>query len=789
MDAKLPELETGGLEYLQEIFETEHEKLFTYRLSSDVELINLRVLAEEVKVDIPVKNLSKAECIDPPSSLVVSTTTLVFEDREVKDCPIWERTGLKHGHRVFGPCVITEMDSNTLILPNFKAEVDTVGNIMIWSVEDKSQPAPSNRLDPVTVDIFESALQNARNEMDSLMTRTTMSPAIREQQDEFNVIAEPGGKMIVGQFGSFIPEFLEAWNGTIEPGDIYLTNDPYSVGGAVSHYNDWLIMMPIFVKEKLIAWTANFGHMTDVGGSVPGSLPCAAHSIFEEGIQIPVTKIASKGVWNMDLMEVIYRNIRLPEWNRSDVRALVASCDIAGKRMIELYTRFGDTVYFATINELLDRNRKAVSSILQSAIPDQPAYFEDWIDDDGQGVGPWKIACTMRKKEGKLSFDFSGTDPQSPSSINMYLSVSMFKMFVGMYLLVVYDSSVVPNDGFHDLIDIHIPEGCLLHPIRPAALSCRTHTVARLLDILSGLLGQRAPQFMTAAGFSDSPHFMYSGYRDNGEWFQLYWLGFGGIPARPIGDGPDGHCLWPAMKAIPNEFLEFYYPLRIEVFDTVADSGGPGFYRGGNAQRIFWRFLEAGDISIHDDRWLSKPWGVLGGEPGARSTKVLVRYSEDAKNPPRVAYGSKQDRIKVGKGDVLEWITWGGGGWGNSLEREPSVVALEVARRLVTRVGARRYGVVLRPDCSVDPEATEALRHEMRKERPAQAQSEIVNRGGAWAELKAKCFEETGLPPPKAPWEVDFRGPMTQLPYFKTWREEHGKETESNLVSSSVLTL
>ena len=518
--------------------------------------------------------------------------------------------------------------------------------------------------------------------------------------------------------------------------------------------------------------------MTDVGGSVPGSLPCAASSIFEEGIQIPVTKVASKGVWNDDLMEVVYRNVRLPEWNRSDVCALVAACDIAGKRMLELYHRFGDTVYFKTIEVLLNRNRKAVSAII-SKMPEEPAYFEDWIDDDGQGVGPWKVACTMTRVDGRLKFDFSGTDPQSPSSINFYLSINMFKMFVGIYLLVVYDSSVVANDGFHNLLDVYIPEGTLLRPIRPAALSCRTHFLGRLLDVISGLLGQRAPEFMTAAGFSDSPHFMYSGYRQDGSWFQLYWIGFGGIPARPIGDGPDGHCLWPAMKAIPNEFLELYYPLRIEVFNTVADSGGPGLYRGGNAQRIYWRFLEEGEISLHDDRWLSKPWGVLGGEPGARSTKTLVRYSEDADIPPREAYGSKQDHIKVGNGDVLEWVTWGGGGWGTALKRDPEGVALEVRRKLVTVEGAKRYGVVLHPDLSVDEEGTKKLREEMRSSHPEwdKTKHEVFNRGGSWDQLKATCLDETGLPAPKSPWEVALRGPMTQLPYFKNWKKKHARKS------------
>ena len=246
-----------------------------------------------------------------------------------------------------------------------------------------------------------------------------------------------------------------------------------------------------------------------------------------------------------------------------------------------------------------------------------------------------------------------------------------------------------------------------------------------------------------------------------------------GIPARPIGDGPDGHCLWPAMKAIPNEFLEQYYPLRIEQFNTVADSGGAGLYRGGNAQRIHWRFLEEGTISIHDDRWLSKPWGVLGGEPGARSTKTLVRYSQDEANPPREALGSKQDRVKVSNGDILEWITWGGGGWGKPCQRDPDAVALEVRRKLVTIEGARRYGVVMHDNMNLDLDGTKELRDKITATETDDSQSEIFNRGGSWAELKEKCREETGLPPPKAPRDLAFRGSMTQLPYFKQWQGEH----------------
>lgn len=151
------------------------------------------------------------------------------------------------------------MDSNTLVHPGFIAEIDDMGNILISPISESSPSLVAMDkvshgdlgLDSATVDIFEHALRNARKEMDTLMTRTTMSPAIREQQDEFNVIAEPSGKMIVGQFGSFIGDFLDSWKGTIEAGDVFLTNDPYSVAGAISHHPDWLILMPIFANEKL----------------------------------------------------------------------------------------------------------------------------------------------------------------------------------------------------------------------------------------------------------------------------------------------------------------------------------------------------------------------------------------------------------------------------------------------------------------------------------------------------------------------------------------------------------
>ncbi|MCX6464309.1 MAG: hydantoinase B/oxoprolinase family protein, partial [Pseudonocardiales bacterium] len=250
-----------------------------------------------------------------------------------------------------------------------------------------------------------------------------------------------------------------------------------------------------------------------------------------------------------------------------------------------------------------------------------------------------------------------------------------------------------------------------------------------------------------AAGFSSSPHFMYSGHYTSGdragEWFQLYSIGFGGIPGRPLGDGPDGHSLWPSFVNIPCEYLESYYPLRIEKWETVADTGGAGLHRGGNGVDVAYVFEEPGEIAIHDDRWLTYPWGVNGGTPGARGRKWL-----EHPDGTRTVLPSKCHDVKVAPGDVLHFVTWGGGGWGDPLERDPALVELEVRRGLVTAEGARRYGVVVGDD-GVDAAATEALRAEMRADRPAELP--VFDMGPPLEEILANCEAETGLPAPKRP--------------------------------------
>lgn len=610
-------------------------------------------------------------------------------------------------------------------------------------IATNNTPFERVEVDTVTVDIIENALSNARVEMDAVLFRTAMSPGIREQGDCFPMIANVDGKMVVGQFGSFIHGFMAAYDGELEEGDVILTNDPYMCNAAVSHLPDWIVLVPIFKDGRHMAWSAMFGHMSDNGGMVPGSIPIQAESIFQEGIRIPPTKLYKKGVLQSDLLELILHNVRTSNWNRFDLNALVAACNTAAKRCVEMAQRFGDDIFYSTMEIMLERNYMAMKAIIEMIVPEEPRVFEDYVCDDGVGMGPYKIRCKMWREGSVAIFDFAGTDPQAASSINFYLNEDMFKMFFGSFTINLVDPQILFNDGFYDLVDVRIPQGSLLKPNFPAALSGRTHALGRIFDVMGGLLGQSAPEAMNAAGFSDSPHFFFSGYDDNGEWFQLFQIGFGGIPGRPVGDGPDGHSLWPGFTNVPNEFIEAYFPLRIEKYETIPDSGGAGLHRGGNGLSVAYRFLVDGTVSVHDERWLTYPWGVHGGDPGMRSTKRLVRADGSEQWLP-----SKSEGIKVSKGDVLYFNTWGGGGWGDPFEREPELVRADVERGLVTADGARRYGVVLAGNGSVDMAATDQLRKRMRDER---GEPELFNFGGTIEEIKSRCKKETHLDPPQTP--------------------------------------
>jgi 5-oxoprolinase (ATP-hydrolysing) len=436
------------LMWLAELFDAEHELLFHFKFEKGHEIVNLRSVvqsnAKEIQPPLAMTSTTGTDC----SSALTGQQSMYMDGKMVMG-RIYDRSVLCFGHCVSGPAIISEMDSTTLVLSNHHALVDKFGNLIITPDNTKiagRMPLANSTgpVDVVTLDIIENALRHTRFEMDSVVYRTAMSPGIREQHDQFPMICNANGQMVVGQFGSFIHGFLANYKGTVEDGDVILLSDPYSCDGAISHANDWMVLTPIYHERRLVGWAAMFGHTTDAGGKTPCSMPNDAKTIYEEAIVIPPVKLYAKGVLNSDMLDLILHNCRKPMWNRCDLMALVASIKVARERVEEFCDRFGQDVYCDALEMMLARNKKAMAELIRTAVPNEKLYFEDYICDDAMGLGPYKICCHMWKEDddSRVIFDFEGTDPQSEGSVNFYLNEDMFRMFCGAYMITVFDPQV-----------------------------------------------------------------------------------------------------------------------------------------------------------------------------------------------------------------------------------------------------------------------------------------------------------------------------------------------------------
>ena len=396
----------------------------------------------------------------------------------------------------------------------------------------------TTKVDPITLDIIENALKNARFEMDGVVVRISLSPVIREQHDEFPMICNERGQMIVGQFGSYIPSVVEKFGGNVNEGDIFVWNDPYASKGSISHNNDWCVMLPIFHQDVLVGFSSIFGHMVDVGGTVPGSMPANARTIWEEGLRVPPVKIYDKGVLNQGVLDIMLNNSRTPDMNRADLMALIAGCRTAGTRVRELCDRFGRETYMTACDMLLARTREAMRVVIQKYIPEEPVSFTDYVDDDGLGNGPFKMTLTISRRGDIAVFDWTGTDDQAEGPINFHIHEGLCKLFFGVYMIMSFDPSVLFNEGFYDLFEIVLPEGSLLNPRFPAALSNRLNTHTRFFDCQAGALGQVCAAAVDGGGLRHQPAFHLFGHRQGQQVFPA-----DGIAVRRRARPPQGRWL------------------------------------------------------------------------------------------------------------------------------------------------------------------------------------------------------------------------------------------------------
>jgi N-methylhydantoinase B len=573
-------------------------------------------------------------------------------------------------------------------------------------------------IDQVTLDIIENTLSNARYEMDRVLETTAVSPVIREQSDQFPLIADRHARMVIGQFGSAIPTILEHSPYAVEDlrdGDVIALNDPYMCEGSVSHTPDFLVLRPIFFEGDLVGYSSQWGNLIDVGGTAAGSMPISARSIYHEGVRMPPIKLYDQGRLNVEALRLFAHNTRAPKEVEADIKAIAAGTAAGAARVLDLCERYGKDTYLEACDAILNRTRSAVIELIRTYLPDgKKLSFEDFADDDGLGTGPIKLKMTMWRDGDTLNVSWEGTDPQVPGSVNFYLNPEMFKMFVGVFLIMAFAPDVVFNDGYSDIINVEIPDGSVLKPEFPAPLGNRLTLMARHFDVFGAVFSKMLGlEFAVSGSYGTSPNFVYSGTDSRGENYQILEILYGGIPARPAGDGLDGHSWWPLFKAVPTEYLEKYYPLRVDSYTVRTDSGGAGYHRGGHGVAKEYTFLEDGQITFQDDRAQTHPWGVNGGKYGQSSQKLLIRADGTQWPLP-----SKVENVPVRKGDKLVFSTAGAGGLGDPLTREPERVATDVRAGLITVQTAHDdYGVVVSAGGELDADATTAAREQIRTTR------------------------------------------------------------------------
>jgi N-methylhydantoinase B len=354
-------------------------------------------------------------------------------------------------------------------------------------------------VDHVTLDIIENTLSNTRYEMDRVLETTAVSPVIREQSDQFPLMADRKARMVMGQFGCAIKTIIDHSPYEVEDlrdGDVIAMNDPYLCEGSVSHTPDFMLVRPVFFEGDLVGYTSQWGNLIDVGGTAAGSMPISARSIYHEGIRMPPIKLYDQGKLNEEALRMFCHNTRVPAFVEADIKAIAAGTAAGAARIIELCERFGKDTYLEACDAILNRTRSAVIELIRTHLPDGERFsFEDLADDDGLGTGPIKLRMTMWRDGDTLNVDWEGSDPQVPGSVNFYLNPEMFKMFCGVFLIMAFAPDVAFNDGYNDIINVNLPEGSVLRPRFPAPLGNRLTLMARHFDVVGAVFSKALSKF------------------------------------------------------------------------------------------------------------------------------------------------------------------------------------------------------------------------------------------------------------------------------------------------------
>ena len=573
--------------------------------------------------------------------------------------------------------------------------------------------------EPSELQILANYCVAAAESMAHTLVRTAHSTFVKETEDFSCALLTPEGLAFASPKTLGATWYIGLDYGPVlgmiddyRPGDVAMTNDAYS-GNVATHSPDMVMWKPVFWQGRLVCFVGGHIHNTDVGGAVPASLSRTLTEIHQEGIRIPPTKIVREGVLDEALLNLIKINVRAPEQNIGDLHAQLAMLANGEKRVHEMIAHFGVDNFQQGMYALLDYAAQQAERILES-VPDGDYFFAEYADEDSVNGKPMRVAMTLKILGGRAVLDYTGSDPQLLSSLNMPTG-GMTRHALALvgyhYVLYTLNPDILLNAGLDRVVECILPEGSVMNAVYPAAVGMRSLT-CKLTHVLTfGAFSQAVPDRLPACAACGLAILNVKTTNASGR-SVIASIGpvGGGAGGMPFGDGEEGSGANVAfLRNTPVEINEAEVPIRITRYCLVPDSGGAGKYRGGLGLMMEFQVF-APDTTVtarNRDRTHFASWGVLGGKAG--SNAIFVKNPDSAS----AEMLGNSDVIHCQAGDVIRLSGAGGGGYGAPLERDIQQVVRDVKSGYVSAACAEQdYGVVIR-NGELDSAATQQKRDTM----------------------------------------------------------------------------
>jgi N-methylhydantoinase B len=510
------------------------------------------------------------------------------------------------------------------------------------------------------------ALEAACEEMGAALQRSAFSPNIKERRDFSCAVFDEDARLVaqaehipvhLGSMEASVQAVLDAFPQGLDPGDAAVTNDPYRGG---THVPDVTMVVPVHAGQRLLGFAATRAHHADMGGVAPGSMPAGATDVHQEGLVIAPTRVHRRGRAVRAVLGRIASSTRAPGERRADLEAQRAACQLGAARVAEVARRWGAARLARAVEGVLQHSQRWLEREL-AAIPPGTWEAEDALDDDGVTAEPVRLRVRVARRGRKLDIDFAGSVAQRPGNVNAPLAVTRSASYYVVKLLT--DPAIPSNAGLFAPVRVRAPEGSVLNPRSPAAVSAgNVETSSRVVDLLLKALAPALPERVPAASQGTMNNVAMGGAGLGRAWAYYETLA-GGEGACPWRAGMSGvHTHMTNTRNTPVEALEHAYPLRVLRYTLRRGSGGRGARRGGEGLVREVLLLEPTVVSLLTDRRSRSPWGLAGGRRGARGRNEAVVGGRASPLP------SKTTR-SLPAGAVLRVATPGGGGWGTPPRR------------------------------------------------------------------------------------------------------------------------